>query len=167
MIIDNTEITETTAVSNAFNNYFCTVGPKLQNEIDNFDEKLFETYLPAPVKDSMFCSPVSDSEIFLIISKFKNNKSPGPDNIGPRLLKEIASDIISPFTHLINLSIATGKVPMLLKIAKVTPVYKKGDRCLVGNYRPISLLSVFDKILEKVMHNKLYSYLCKNHIVYN
>jgi len=112
----------------------------------------FESFLPSPTRDrpSMFCSPVNDIEIYQIINRFNNKKSPGSDNIGPRLLKEIATEIVEPLVYLCNLSLLTGVVPDSLKIARVIPVFKKGDSCLVGNYRPISLLSIFDKILEKL-----------------
>ena len=80
--------------------------------------------MPAPVKEGMFCSPLTRTEIIQIIAKFKNNKSPGPDNIGPRLLKEVANEIIDPL-YLFNLSLSTGTVPNSLKIAKVIPVYNK------------------------------------------
>jgi len=66
-----------------------------------------------------------------------------------------------------NMSFTSGVVPTSLKIAKVIPVYKKGDRCLIGNYRPISLLSVFDKILEKLMYTRLINYLNVNNILYD
>jgi len=81
--------------------------------------------MPAPVKESMFCSPLTLTEIIRIIGKFKNNKSPDPDNIGPRLLKEVANEIIDPLLYLFNLSLSTGTVPNSLKMAKVIPVYKK------------------------------------------
>jgi len=149
LVVDNNVITDTKSMSNAFNTYFCTVGGKLQSNIKGSDNHLFKTYMPAPVKESMFCSPLTCTEIFQIIAKFKNNKSPGPDNIGPRLLKEVANEIIDPLLYLFNLSLSTGTVPNSLKIAKVIPVYKKGMRSLIQNYRPISLLSIFDKILEK------------------
>jgi len=95
---------------------------------------------------------------FRIIYKFKNNKSPGPDNIGP-LVKAVADEIADPLCYLFNLSFLTGVVPNALKIAKVIPIYKKGEKSSIENYRPISLLSVFDKILEKLMYGRLYNYL--------
>ena len=115
----------------------------------------------------MFCNPTTNTEILQIINRFKNKKSPGSDNVGPQLLKEITSEIVMPLVHLFNLSISTGKVPDFLKIAKVIPIYKKGDRQTIGNYRPISLLSIFDKVLEKIMHSRLYSYLNASNILYD
>ena len=73
----------------------------------------------------MFCVAVTSSEIYIIVSKFKNNKSPGPDNIGPKLLKYITELIIEPLVYIYNLSFSSGEVPQSLKIAKVIPLYKK------------------------------------------
>jgi retron-type reverse transcriptase len=64
-----------------------------------------------------------------------------------------------------SLSFNTGTVPSQLKIAKVIPVYKSGDRRMVENYRPISLLNVFSKIFEKVVHNRLTTFLNINNII--
>ena len=87
----------------------------------------------------------------------KPNKSSGPDNIGPKLMKEVAEILIDPLVHIFNLSLTTRVVPDKLKIAKIIPVFKKGDSQLPSNYRPISLLNVFSKLLEKIMYKRLYS----------
>jgi len=68
--------------------------------------------------------------------------------------------------QIFNLSLNEGIVPDELKIAKVVPIYKKGDKSEAINYRPISLLSVFDKLLERLMYNRLYSFLTKHNILY-
>jgi len=80
---------------------------------------------------------------------FKSNKSPGADDISPKILKETRIDISRPLAHIFNLSFTSGTVPDSLKLAKVIPIFKKGDRTQPQNYSPISLLTVFDKILEK------------------
>jgi len=68
--------------------------------------------------------------------------------------------------HICNLSFTTGIVPSELKVAKVIPASKKCDKSKPDNYRPISLLSVFDKLLEKLMYNRLYNFLQKHDILY-
>ena len=70
------------------------------------------------------------------------------DNIGTRLVKLVFPVICYPLLHIYNLSLSTGVVPKKLQIAKVIPVYKKGDADSTCNYRPISLLSIFDKLLR-------------------
>jgi len=110
----------------------------------------------------MFCDRVTPNEIAFVISTFRNDKSPGPDNIGPKLLKYLLNDIVNPLVYIFNLSLTSGCFPQSLKAAKVIPLYKKGERSNPSNYRPISLLSIFDKLLEKLMYKRLYSFLHKN-----
>jgi hypothetical protein len=74
---------------------------------------------------------------------------------------EVADEIITPLEHIFNMSILTGVVPSDLKIAKVIPIFKKGDKSECCNYRPISLLNVFNKILEKLVYNRVVSFLKK------
>ena len=74
--------------------------------------------------------------------------------------------IIMPLCEIINLSFNTGKFPDALKIAKVIPIYKGGASDELNNYRPISLLSIFDKIIEKLMHKQLYNFLQENNVLF-
>jgi hypothetical protein len=85
----------------------------------------FSEYCESPTINSMFCDPTNKDEILNIISRFYHNKSPGPDSIGPKLLKLISANIVEPFTYIFSLSFATGKIPQALKIARVIPIFKK------------------------------------------
>ena len=89
-------------------------------------------------------------------------KSSGIDNLHPRLLKLASSFITKPLTHLLNCSLSTGSVPVEWKIARVTPIFKGGDKKSPSNYRPISVLSHIVKILEKAVHSQLYDFLNDN-----
>ena len=111
----------------------------------------------------MFCAPVTSDEITKIICNLPNNKAPGMDNISAKVLKIITGNecIAIPLEYIFNLSFSTGIVPDLLKIAKVVPIHKKCQRNLAENYRPISLLSIFDKIMEKLMYKRLYVFFPK------
>ena len=115
----------------------------------------------------MYCEPVDKSELLQIINDLRINKSAGPDEISPKLIKDtaMARPIAEPLTFIFNLSLNTGIFPSRLKIAKVIPVYKKGEVHLPSNYRPISLHSVFNKLLEKIMHKRLCNYLNSNNIL--
>ena len=73
---------------------------------------------------------------------------------------------MSAITHIINLSISTETVPDLLKQAIVKPLYKKGSRLEVGNYRPVSLLCIISKILDKAVYVQLEKYLIDNNLLY-
>ena len=82
-------------------------------------------------------------------------------------MKQIINSIVKPLVYIFNKSIETGNVPTKFKIAKVVPVYKKGDSHLMKNYRPISILPCFSKLIEKCIFNRVYSFLCHNNIISN
>jgi len=156
---NNQTFTDPMQISDCLNEYFCTIGNNLAHSLPNTDTQSFKKFLPKSNKGSMFCNPTTCLEVFKIIQALKNNKSPGPDNFGPKIVKLIADVIASPLSFIYNLSFTNGIVPDRLKISKVIPVYKKGDKNLMENYRPISLLNVFEKILEKLMYKRLYEYI--------
>jgi len=132
LLLDGKYVSDTKVMTD-----FRSIGKNLQAKFNLCDNNAFTTYLSSPVEDSMFCINVTNDEIFRIIYKFKNNKSPGPDNIGYRLLKAVADEIADPLCYLFNLSFLTGVVANALKIAKVIPIYKKGEKSSIKNYRPI------------------------------
>jgi len=80
-------------------------------------------------------------------------------------MKAIANIIAQPLAHCIKLSLSTGIVPKMTKIAKIIPIFKVGDRNEMSNYRPISILPTFSKALEKVVYNRLSGYLDKLNIL--
>ena len=89
----------------------------------------------------------------------------GNDNISMNLIKETINLVISPLASIINLSITSGIVPKQLKIARVIPLYKSGEQDIFTNYRPVSVLPAFSKILERVMYNRVLKFLNKNNIL--
>ena len=93
------------------------------------------------------------------IDSFSLTKSSGPNSISVRILKLINHNISIPISQLINQSFETGVFPSVLKISKVIPVFKKGSPLEVSNYRPISLLSNIEKIYEKMMYSRLFTFL--------
>ena len=109
---------------------------------------------------------INEESVSLKLKSLNPNKSPGPDKLYPRLLKELHSELSIPFTYLFKLSIKEGSVPQDWRDAEVTPIYKKGTKTDPGNYRPVSLTSIVCKILESFIRdtiqihmeqNKLYS----------
>ena len=82
------------------------------------------------------------------------------------IIKSVGSHIASPFAHICNLSFSTGIFPSDMKTAKVTPIFKSDARDEFSNYRPISLLPNFSKILEKLMFNRITNFLNKYEILY-
>ena len=95
----------------------------------------------------------------LIISNLDPNKSSGPCSVPIKLLKIASSIIIGPLCVILNNSFSTGIFPDAMKIAKIIPIHKAGSTQGINNYRPISLLSIFSKIIERLMHRRLYAFL--------
>ena len=113
----------------------------------------------------MFAPPVTENEIEKVINKLKGKFSAGFDEIPESLVKRCTHHIKKPLTHICNISLKFGIFPDLMKRAKLRPIFKKGDRQDIQNYRPQAVLSVFSKILEKIMYNSLFSFLKKFNIL--
>lgn len=101
------------------------------------------------------------------LSTLKRNKATGSDGIPPNFLKDAASGISAPLSFIINLSLRTSSIPSDWKLAKVVPLHKKGDSSLESNYRPISVLSVCSKILERAVHHQLIDFLEREELFSN
>ena len=99
------------------------------------------------------------------LHKIDVKKAAGLDNIPPQLLKDSANVIARPLTKIINVSLKQGTVPDDFKLAKVIPVFKKGQPENMDNYRPISVLPTVSKLLEKAVHEQLYRFLTTNHLL--
>ena len=110
--------------------------------------------------------PTNSNEVIQIINNLKIDKAVGPNSIPTKILKLIKHDISPILAELCNLSFSTGIFPEVLKIAKVIPIYKKKSKLKCENYRPISLLSNIDKILEKIMYKRLYEYFGSNDLIF-
>ena len=94
-----------------------------------------------------------------IISKLKNSKSCGTDNVDSYIIKLAKNEITPAITHIINLSIEQRIFPANWKIAKVVPLHKKEDKTIPKNYRPVALLAILSKILEKAIFLQIIDYL--------
>ena len=142
-----------------FNKYFVSVFTK--ENLSNLPDT--PPFSPNVNLDSMQVSP---SEVFSELSTLDTNKACGPDGICPRLLREGAEQLAKPLASLFNKSLADGLLPFDWVSANITPVFKKGNKHRVGNYRPISLTCILVKVLERIIFNKLYS-LLESHKVLN
>ena len=160
-------INDNETMANAFNDFFTKIGTELDKEIPtingNRDSKF---YLKSRVPNSFLITPTDPSEIELIIKDLNDSKSPGPCTIPTKMLKIISNEISKPFSEIVNNSFKYGVFPDKNKIAKVIPSHKKGSTKDVNNYRPISLLSTFSKIMEKLMASRLNNFLELHSIFY-
>ena len=112
-------------------------------------------------------TPTDKEEIANVISSLNSNNTSGPNNIPYRILFLLKNEILKQLADLFNLSFMTGVFPSVFKTAKVVLVFKKDSKLDYSNYRPISLLSNIEKILEKPMYKRLYNFLNNNNIIYN
>ena len=115
--------------------------------------------------DSFRLSPVRTRFVFDQLSCLKLGKSTGLDGISTRFLRDGAEILAGPMCHIVNLSMTSEVVPSLMKDARVTPVFKKGSRLDCGNYRPVSILNVLSKVLERAVHAQFVSYLSKRGVL--
>ena len=101
----------------------------------------------------------------MVIRSFQNKNSFGCDEISTKLLKLSAKYICSPLTYICNRSVLTGIFPERLKYSTIKLLYKKGNKTDPSNYRPISLLTSFSKVIEKALYNRLIEYVNNNKIL--
>ena len=163
--VENLKLTNSKSIVNAFKNYFSSIGSNIANTIPIIDIS-FEKFLNKSLFNSVFLSPVSTLEVEEEISNLNPSKSVGPFSIPTKLLKNLRFLLSGPLAYLFNCSFLTGVVPDQPKLARVIPIYKKGSKSVVSNYRPISLLSVSNKILEKLMYKRLVIFLEKNQVIF-
>ncbi|KAG6439029.1 hypothetical protein O3G_MSEX000423 [Manduca sexta] len=152
------------------NNYFSSVGKQLANNIlstsnETQDSLARKVAIDNTPLQSLFLDPTDEEEIKSLIVSLKPSSAPGLDGMSNRLLYSIQNHIIMPLTFICNLSLSQGIFPSAWKMAAVTPIHKSGDKSEPSNYRPISLLGPFSKILEKLMHKRLIKFLDEHNIL--
>ena len=156
-----------------FNEFFTTIADKLVRKLPlgkkHYDCSfaLLKNFYNNSKREDFYLRHVSEEFVFKELSQLNSYKSTGLDEIPARFLKEGASFLKIPVTFLLNMSISENCVPDALKIARIKPLYKKNSNLDVGNYRPVSILSVVSKILEKAIYIQLEAYLVKNNIIFD
>ena len=113
----------------------------------------------------MFLTATTEEETSKIVNQFDSKISTDSSNIGMIVVKKVFGAICKPFTNICNQSFVTGVFPDKMKTAKVIPLFKSNEKNMFTNYRPVSLLSQFSKILEKLFNNRLDTFLEKNEIL--
>jgi hypothetical protein len=147
------------------NNYFTSVASKIVNEIEPTDRPP-DSLLPH--NENIFSlsnNPATFSEIKEACDQLQSKTSLDFEGISLFFIKKVICAIATPILHVFRQSLCTGVVPSQFKIAKVVPVFKSGDKTIPDNYRPISLLSSFSKILEKVVSIRLTHFLEQENIL--
>ena len=102
---------------------------------------------------------IREKEVLKIMKKLKKGKSPGPDNLNSYFLREAADGLCTPLTIIFNFSLEVGEIPEDWKKAKISAIYKKGDKRKAGNYRPVSLTSIVCKIMETLVRDHIVHFI--------
>lgn len=158
----NTLVFENKEIANEFNEFFVNVGPNMATK---FTQPLPNSSTArTQIQDSIFLTPTNETEILELISKLKN-KASGIDNISTQILKVISKNIAKPLVHILNLCIEKSIFPDAFKKAEVIPIYKSGEANKTTNYRPISLISNFAKIFEKILKVRMNKFIANHKLI--
>ena len=170
--IENELCFEKSKVTEQFNKFFTTIASTLVDHLPpgtgkygwSHIQKFYQS-IHTPLT-SFKLMEVSESIVLKILQNLNSTKATGLDQLSPRFVKDGAEVIMSPLTHILNLSLVTGIIPDDLKSARVTPIYKKNSKTEAGNYRPVSILSTISKLFERVVYNQLDQYLQDHKLLY-
>jgi hypothetical protein len=160
-------VTAANEIADEFNSHFCSIGKATAEKVnvlqDDHPNKL-NTLSCCP--QSFFLQPTTYHEISEKICSLKNRKAIGVDGISAFILKHCSKPIAKILAHIINKCIEFGIYPDRLKIARVIPLFKSGDPLLLSNFRPISVLSLINKIFENIIQERLLGFLNHNNFLY-
>ena len=161
--IDGSTVTDKNVIAEAFNDFFINIGPNVNATIPTsvIDPS---SYIREGTLHSFFLTPATRVELENVIRDLKN-KCPGWDGIQADPIKAAVSLLVMPLLHVVNLSFSEGVFPAELKVAQVVPLFKKGSPKQIGNYRPISLLPLFSKVFEKLVHKRLLQFAVTNNLL--
>lgn len=152
MNYNNTQLNEPTEIVNAFASYFSDVFLNAKNKSNAPDSQ----HLVNQNSNTLYISEISENEIINAIKKIKGNFTMGPDLIPAFLIRDCAMIFAKPLHIIFNFIITSGEFPQLWKESRICPIYKKGSRNEISNYRPISIICNFCKIFEIIIHSHLY-----------
>ena len=160
--INNETVNDSQIIATEFNNFFTSIRPALADKITCSVDPI--SYVDTTI-NSIVISYVSYMDVKNTILTLKNS-SPGYDEFPAFIAKQCIDNYVVPLTYVINMSLMEGIFPSELKLAKVVPIFKSGESDKVPNYRPISVLSFFSKIFEKIMYNNVVNFMDKNDTFY-
>ena len=164
LTVNKVHIYNNPEIADASNDFFTNIGQKLASQIPK-SSKTFETYINK-VNVIMESKPLSIKELRDLFFSLKINKSSGVDDVSFIIIKKMLWGALRTLNLPISAISWKGSISRYLKIVKVTPIYKAVDNSDISNYRPLSLLPSFSKILERLMYNRLHNYLKQNNIIH-
>jgi hypothetical protein len=164
-IINGQKTSDKEHIANAFNGYFTNVGKSLNDKLPPSNVSPLHYLDNINVNNSLYLYPTDENEVLRIVSNIKTN-SVGWDNIHIKVIKTTFQPLNRIFVHLINKSLSSGVFPDEMKVARVIPLFKGGDSQLINNYRPVSVLSIFSKIYERIIYNRVLKFINDNDLLY-
>ena len=165
LVIGNHKITDDVEMAEKFNAYFSSIAKNLSDKIPK-SVRPFSDYLDPSLLNSFAFYPTSPEELSQLNGSIKLTHSSGPDGLDPTIVGPSICYIATPLAAIINCSLSTGIVPTDMKKSIISPIFKQGNRKDLTNYRPISVISYFAKLLEKTVYSRLYNYIEKMNLLY-
>ena len=162
--IEGEILTNPQDIAEGFNDYFSKIGPNLASKIGTSNCN-FENYIKKTKSEFAAIQPTTISNVYHLLSGLSSNKATGIDKISCKIIKIAAPVIADSLTYIFNQVITQSPFPDEWKMARVTPMFKNGQRNLLENYGPISVLLVISKIMERILYDQLYNYLTKFRIL--
>jgi hypothetical protein len=150
-------------IANRFVVYFGEAAGNLVKTRQRKTER--EVYTASQANKVIFLTPLTAKEFYDIADKVCRKKSAGADGVPGNILKQVIVYMMPIMTHIINASFEQGQFPSKLKTAKIVPIFKKGNRALVENYRPVSVLSIFSKMMERAFCTRVVTFLEKENVM--
>ena len=114
--------------------------------------------MPIPVT-SMSNINISTYDVYQVLCTLDPNKAPGTNSIGPAILRNYVGSLTNPVHYLLTLSLRSQFIPLEWQTHSIIPVFKSGDKSSVTNYRPISLLCIISKVLEKLVYQQVFEFI--------
>ena len=173
LCIDGEICHDSKPVANHFNYFFTNVASALVSKLPtasnvfSLESNVFKNFYKQKESQErdFVLKKVSEDFVYKELLKLNPSKSTGLDEIPARFIRDGASVLKIPITFIVNLSLSSGKVPDDMKVARVKPLYKKNSSLEAGNYRPVSILSIVSKILEKCVHSQLHQFFGDDHLI--
>ena len=166
--VDGITIFDSKEIANSMNQFFCTVGEKLSNDIPETGNPLLnDEYIVNPQNATFSFAPVTPKQLIETMGKFRTSQGSGLDCISSFFLKVGMPVLAGSLSRLFNMSMSLGIFPDDWKIARVAPIYKDGSEDENSNYRPISVLPVISRLFEKLVYDQFYGFLNVNKLLFS
>ena len=164
--INGMEVIDKKQIAENCNEYFASIGDTLAKEIQSSDEQSPIAHLK-PATDKFRFKPISVTQVIKVLKKLINGKATGIHAIPNKVLKDTADIIARSLTDIFNFSVTSKVFTDDLKVGKVAPAFKSGDRDNLNNYRPISVLPTVARVFEKIPYGQVYDYFTSSKLLGN